>query len=478
MRPIRFSRRTLLQQLASIPITASLARTLYAQTSTGVAALPKRLVIFMQNNGTKRDDFWPARPSATAAEYPLTNPAILNALFTNDGKTDNGLKAKTNLIRGLQVTNDVSTTGNQHDIGFARMFTGAKLMPTADGAPWGGAASVDQILANDWNVGSVTTAVYSSEVEDHPKKGFDHRASFSYVGPQNLNLPTIDPLTVYTNTFPQDGNSVASQRLLLRQSVLDSVAGDLQEIAGRLGPDDNRKLDVHLTAVREAENKLSGLLANHGTCAYAAGAPRDFRSLPPGLANNELNIETYVPDMLDAMVTLVGAALKCGLTRVGSVQLGYGGGKWKWAWRNININHHDDIAHHDHTDDLGTTADQIATSSRIRTINQFYADLVRRLAVDLASTPEGSGTLLDNTLIVWSNEMGRGDHQLTDIPVALIGLVGNGIKAGGRVLDVAAQRGAQQPHNLLGYHILNALGHATPGFGDIADMSPYAISTL
>lgn len=234
MAPIRFTRRTLLQQLAAIPITASLARTLYAQTAAGGATPPKRLVIFMQNNGTKRNDFWPARPSAAAAAYPLTNPPILNALFTNDGKTDNGLKAKTNLIRGLHVTND----------------------------------------------------------------------------------------------------------------------------------------------------------------------------------------------------------------------------------------------------GVGTTADQIATSARIRTINQFYADLVRKLAVDLASTPEGSGNMLDHTLIVWASEMGRGDHQLTDIPVALIGLVGNGIKAGGRVLDVAAERGAQQPHNLLGYHVLNALGHATPGFGDIADMSAYAIAAL
>jgi hypothetical protein len=85
--------------------------------------------------------------------------------------------------------------------------------------------------------------------------------------------------------------------------------------------------------------------------------------------------------------------------------------------------------------------------------------------------------VLDNTLIVWSNEMGRGDHQLNDIPAVLVGLVGNGVSKGNRVLDVAAANGGQQqPHNILGYHMLNALGHATPGFGDIPDMSPYAIA--
>jgi hypothetical protein len=409
--------------------------------------------------------------------YPVTNTSILNSLFTNDGVTDNGLKAKTNLIRGLQTNNSVPNTGNQHDIGFARMFTGAPLMPTPDGAPWGGAISVDQIVANDWGVQSLTTAVYASAVEDHPKKGFDHRASFSYVAPQTLNLPIIDPLTAFTNTFPQAGDIAAGQRLALRKSVLDSVTGDLQELSGRLGPDDNRKLDFHLTAVREAEAKLSDLMSNQAACKYSPTPPRDFKSLLPGLANNELDIETYVPDMLDAMVTLVGAALKCGLTRVGSVQLGYGGGKWLWGWENINVNHHDDVAHHDLVDDVGTTPDQILATSRITTINQFYADLIRRLAVDLQSAPEGGGTMLDNTLIVWGNEMGRGDHSPDDIPTLLLGLVGNGIKSGGNVYDVAAARGGvQQPFNILGYQILNALGHATAGFGDIADMSPYAIS--
>ena len=256
------------------------------------------------------------------------------------------------------------------------------------------------------------------------------------------------------------------------------MSGDLQEVGARLGSDDRQKVDIHLTAVRQAELKLSNLIANHGSCAFAA-PPRDFRALPPGLGFNEINVETYIPDMLDAMVTLVGAALKCGLTRVASVQFGYGGGRWNFGWRNINMNHHADIAHLDTIDGVGTTDEQRATSARVTVINQFYADMVRRLAVDLDSVPEGSGTMLDNTLVVWANEFGRGDHQLSDVPAVLIGLVGNGIARGGLVRDVAAAHGGQQqPHNILGYHILNALGHSTPGFGDIADMRPYAIPNL
>src|SRR5262249_22404590 len=132
--------------------------------------------------------------------------------------------------------------------------------------------------------------------------------------------------------------------------------------------------------------------------------------------------------------------------------------------------------HKDTFDDVGTTATQQMTTAQVTTINQYYASEVAKLAVDLNSVPEGGGTMLDNTLIVWGNEFGRGDHQLSDVANVLIGLVGNGISKGGRVLDVAAaNKGQQQPHNILGWHVLNALGHTTPGWGDIADMSQYAI---
>jgi hypothetical protein len=467
-----FSRRAVLLQLASIPITLPLARSLRAQTAG--AATPKKLVIFMCNNGTKRGNFWPAPPAPGMSVYPLTNTPILNSLFTTDGKTDNGLKAKTNVIRGLNiVAKGISGGGNQHDNGFAQMFTGVQLKPTPDGKPWGGDISLDQILANDWKMPSFTTAVVASQVQPGPKPGFDHRLSFSYVAPQRLKIPFVDPVTAYSQTFPATAGSAtaatAAQRLAQRKSVLDCVSGDLQELAGRLGPDDNHKLDFHLSAVRDAENQLSRLMTNHGSCGTSM-PPKDFKALPGGAAN-EVSVETYVPDMIDAFAVMMGAALKCGLTRIASLQFGYGGGKWACGWLKINVNHHDNIAHRDITD---TGTDQI--SQYVTTINQYYASVVQKLALDLNSTPDGSGTLLDSTLVIWANELGRGDHQLTDIPMVFIGLVGNGISKGGRLIDVAAAHGGQQqPHNIFGYHALNALGHTTQGWGEIADMTPYAI---
>jgi hypothetical protein len=472
------SRRTVLQQLAAIPITAALAGKLQAQTANKSATLPN-LILFGQNNGTKRGAFWPTAPANGGSIYPIANTPILSALFTNDGKTDNGIRTKTNIFKGLTVTASPGGNGNQHDNGFGRMFTGAKLT-NVQGAPYGNAISIDQIMANDWKVTSLTTAVYSSEPESHPKAGFDHRQSFSYLAPTKLNLPVIDPLTAFNNTFPQSvtGTSAsavaARQRVLLRQSVLDSVTGDLTELQGRLGADDAQKLDFHLTAIRDVENQLSKLMNGGGACTTApmqATAPW-YSPSAKGSAI-ESSQEQYNDQMVQFFASLIIAAIQCGQTRVASFQFGYGGGKWKFGWLAppININHHDDIAHHDTQDAVGNEP----TSSYVIAINQYYASIVRKVAVALNATPSGPGTLLDNTLIVWGNELGRGDHQLTDVPFVLIGLVGNGIKAGNRLIDMAALRGSQQPHVIFGYHVLNALGHSTPGWGDIADLTSTAV---
>ena len=102
-------------------------------------------------------------------------------------------------------------------------------------------------------------------------------------------------------------------------------------------------------------------------------------------------------------------------------------------------------------------------------MNQWYAGCVARLALALDAIPEGSGTLLDNTLIVWANELGRGDHNQENIPVVLIGKAGGALPRGGRVID-----SGRQVFNRLGCSILNAMGLPAAGFGDAPACGPFA----
>jgi hypothetical protein len=399
----------------------------------------------MQNNGTQQANFWPAANlSSPILDYLFLDPAT---------KKDNGLRAKTNIIKGVYIPYDANgTNGNQHDMGFARMFTGAKLL-SSGGQPWGGAASVDQIVARAWGIDSLTLAVLASQTEPFPKPGFNHRESFSYLGPATIKHPRKDPLEVFNYLFPTVAGPGAADRLKLRQSVLDAAAANLTEISGRLGPAERAKLDLHLTAIRSAEQHL----ASNGVCPTKPSAPPNFLAMDP---NAELNEDTYITQLVDNLIQLMVAALQCSGTRIATLQFGSGGGKWRFGWQGINLNCHDDVAHLD-TSDAGSTP---VNTQRVVLMNQYYASCVAKLATALDAIPEGSGTMLDNTLVVWANELGRGDHNQQNVPIVLIGKAGGAIAKAGRVVDAGPQ-----VFNRLGCTVLNVLGQSTPGFGDVAD---------
>ena len=437
-----FSRRRVLQTLAMIPATLPFARALRADAGSP----PKRLVLLMQNNGTQQANFWPdAKLSSPSLDYLFLDPTT---------KQDNGLKAKTNLIKQVYVPNDANgTNGNQHDMGFARMFTGEKLL-SRGGEPWGGGISVDQMLAQQRMTDSLALAVVASQYEPSPKPGFAHRESFTYLGPATLKHPRRDPLDAFRYLFPAGDQPDAALRLQLRQSVLDAVTGNLAEVSARLGPSERTKLDYHLTAIRDVERHMSAAAAE---CPTRPAVPPDYLAMDP---NAELNQETYIPQMVDNMVDLAAVALTCNLASIVTLQLGFCGGKWGFGWQGINMECHGDVAHHD-TSDAGS--DPVNTQ-RVVLMNQYYAACVARLATALDAVPEGDGTVLDNTLLVWANELGRGDHNQENVPIVLIGKAGGALPQGGRVLDAG-----RQVFNRLGCTILNLMDNPSAGFGDVPD---------
>jgi hypothetical protein len=437
------ARRRLLQALGSVPFLWPLANRVFASSPP-----QKRLVLFMQNNGTQQANFWPN----TGFTSPILEPLLSNPRIAQ----------KTNLVRGVYIPRDPNgTDGNEHDMGFARMFTGARLLAIG-GRPWGGAASVDQILANRWGIDSLTLAVVTSAVEPHPKPGFDHRKSFCYSAPGQHKLPLLDPFIVYGQLMPSvvSGES-ARQRLRLRKSVLDTVAADLAEVSAVLGPQERSKLDLHLSSIRQVELRLTRALDGAQAPCTRPSQPRDFTHTAPEML---LNNEEALPEIVGNMIDLGATAIQCGLVPIVTVQFGYGGGKWRFAWEGIDMNCHDDVAHHDTSDAGGNPIN----TDRVVRMNRYYASQVARMAQALEAVPEGDGTVLDNTLIAWSNELGRGDHNQRNVPIVLIGKAAGAIRRGGQLIDQG-----DQVFNKLGCTILNAMGESVAGFGDATDCGPF-----
>lgn len=132
-------------------------------------------------------------------------------------------------------------------------------------------------------------------------------------------------------------------------------------------------------------------------------------------------------------------------------------------WLDIKDGHHG-LSHEPDKDEV--------TQAKLVKINKWFAGELHYLAQKLASTPEpgGEGTLLDNTLIVWTNELGKGNsHTLDNIPFVLLG-GGFGFEMG---------RSVKLPgvaHNRLHLAIAHAMGHRLETFGkpSLCDGGPLA----
>ncbi len=422
----------------------ALAGTTFATaTRGGPQPALKRLILIMQNNGTQQASFWP--------RAGFTSPILEPLLSVHE------IAKRTTVVRGLRMSNDAAgTSGNEHDIGFARMFTGKRLMSVA-GEPWGAGPSVDQIVANAWDVDSLALAVHASAAEPFPKPGFSHRRSFSYVGPAMHKIPTLNPFDAYARYFATKSTTPEQlkARLARRRSVLDVNAAELRDLQARLGGTERAKLDAHATSIRQLEKQI--MLSLENPSCGAMTVPFDYRAKPELLASSDEAIPTLVDTMVDLLATTIG----CGIARVGSLQLGYGGGRWKFGWLgNTGENIHDK-AHRD-TSDEGSSSDNTAM---LVAANRYYASVVARLASKLAATPELDGTnALDHTLIVWANEFGRGDHNLNNIPLVLVGGPLEDATGRGKLVDVGPQT-----FERLGCTILRSMGLRAETFGDLSE---------
>jgi hypothetical protein len=150
---------------------------------------------------------------------------------------------------------------------------------------------------------------------------------------------------------------------------------------------------------------------------------------------------------------LLVSSLACGMTRVGSLQWSRGISLTTFPWLGIKESHHS-LSHRGDADD--------DARSKLTQINKWYAQQLAYLCRKLDAIPERDGkSLLDHTLIVWGNELSKGNnHSHDDLPFVLLGGAGGALKMG-RYVNFPA-RG----HNDLLLTICRAMGLDNESFGN------------
>jgi hypothetical protein len=320
-----------------------------------------------------------------------------------------------------------------------------KLLTAADG---GNGASIDQRLAASIGGGTPFRHLYlGAQATANNASGDKY---ISYVAPGITTPPEDDPAAAFARVF--QGATPGDPRRARRLSVLDAAAAELEDLRGRLGDTERGKLDLHLQAVREVELRIGG---GGGGC----GAP----SLDTGDLAGHLHAPERFPQILRAQIDLMVQAMACGMTRIGVIQ----GSHHTSA---LIMSRFPGTPMHDPTLDMrshqashyGASHDPARREYRDFVLQRrWWVEQLAYLLGQLAARPEGSGTMLDHSIVLLCTEICDGNtHLHDDMPFVLAGGGGGRIRAG-RLLAFGHRR-----HADLLLAIAHAMGDPMASFGD------------
>ena len=405
--------------LPFLPVLPSLA-----QAAPG--GKPQRIIFLFTPNGTIPPEFW---PDQIGPDFQLKR--ILAPLEP--------FKSRLMTLHGIH--NKVRGDGDGHMRGISCLLTADELLPgniqggSDKPAGWARGISIDQELKNFLQARPETATRFGSlELGVAVPNRADPWTRKSYAGPNQPLAPLSDPYALFDKLYGQmkDRENLGS--------VLDQVRDDLRTIAAHVDPEEKALLDQHATFVREMEQNLQS--ADTANLLFP----------PPQLEAGVALDNDGIPKISTMQADLLVNAFANGMARVATLQYTNSVGQARMRWLDIHDDHH----HLSHEPDSNADAQEKLVKINIWLCEQL-AYLARKL--DAIPEPGGHGTLLDNTTIVWTNELGKGNsHSLDNIPFVLLG-GGLGFKTG------QAMRFDNVTHNRLWLSIAHAFGHHLATFG-------------
>lgn len=372
----------------SIPFLESLAPKAHAATATP----PMRFSMMFSRFGRDMSQWYPNVPDSAMirfdgglaksfADLPKPLSYILNSAY-------NPVLSKVALIRGLDC---LSTSGNHNA---AVPTTGSSQDP---GGASGFGYSIDSVLEESQKyyptlprLGALRTAPYATQP-------FSEFTSFSYTSKvkqgQLINY-AWNPLDIYNSLLNPQNNQLIDQRNGKIRSVTDVVMDNFSKTMNSraISSDDKRRLENYMTLQSEIHNQMAVVAPQCGM-AQAPGSP------------------TIANEIHKAMIKLEVAALACGVTKIVMHSL-------------LHNNDVEEPHWHDYAHGGEYTINPATGRSFHSEYNRYTMDLVAYYLNTLDSVQESNGTLLDNTLFIYSSEDGTGSHEHFDLPVLVAGAKG------------------------------------------------------
>jgi hypothetical protein len=387
----------------------------------------QRLVIMFSPDGVVPPAFWPDEEGSSFAFKEILKPL---EPFRN----------RTLVLHG--VCDQLHGDGDNHMRGMGCLLTGIELFPgniqggSDTPAGWAKGISIDQEIKNHLQSKPETRTRFGSlewgvMVPDRA----DTWTRMVYAGPNKPIAPIDNPYQMFAKLYGR----MKDQESL--KSVLDELQDDLHKVESVVSSEDRQLLEEHATFVREMEQELQ----NSRTRDVGHAVPE----IEPGVKHENANIPKTSKMQIDLLVNSFAADF----ARVATLQYTNSVGNARMTWLGVTEGQHE-LSHNPDSD--------LKSQEKLIKINKWYCEQMAYLVKRLVETPEpgGGGSLLDNTLVMWTNELGKGNsHTLNDIPFVL---AGNG-------LDYRMGRSLKYknvPHNRLLLALANGMDHHLERFGN------------
>ncbi|WP_437599665.1 DUF1552 domain-containing protein [Sorangium sp. So ce590] len=384
---------------------------------------PKRLLIFF-TMGTA-PEVW--KPKSVSGETPT---------FSEATSPLEQVKEHIVMLDGLPS----ASPGNNH--GSADGITG---MGYYSSGPYG-LISVDQFILEKLKPATPFPSLLLGADTSGGKTGFY----------KNNNLvPIGSPMSAYSTVFsgvgpttPIPNDTSAEDRLRRRKSILDNLKGEITTLKGNLGSEQKYKLDLHLESLRQIEQRLSTSMPGGG------GPGSGGCSVPTAPAGDMSNAMKANQLHLDIIV----GSFACDITRIAAIQWGSD------QMMNVNLpeigladEEHNGLIH-------GNDPGHVKLIKLEKWLHEQFVGVIKKLK----ELPEadGSGSLLDNTLVAWCRDMGDAPaHTQNEMKFVLASGNGGYLKTspGGRFIQ------SRERHERVLLSLCDAMGVTDyAGFGDPA----------
>ncbi|MDB4977646.1 MAG: uncharacterized protein JWN48_5987 [Myxococcaceae bacterium] len=407
-------RRVFLQGAASAVVALPILEGLLPRGVSAQDAAQPFAIFMRQANGVQQkmnaepDRFWPSTLGT------LTT-ASMNA---DSGKATSVLAdyaSKLLLVRGVEMR-EIADAGCGHSSGGLLCLTASK----PDGK------NVQKALATSESIDNRIVRELSGAGKEPLTLRAGMRSSYlddvlSYRSGGNRRVAESNPYNAYKALFGlSSSTSGADQDAARRKSVNDLVRGEMTALLAnpKLSAADRDRINQHAQAIRDLEV---------GMMCSLPGAMLDPMSK---LTTSQAESDAFVIPTMKYQCQVIALAVACGKARAATLQIGNGNDQTQYTINGVKYERFHFISHRVMSD--GATGDSIANADlKHHDIDVLFATMFKSLLSELDARKTSTGTLLDEGVAVWLNDLGAGpNHTKQNIPYVMAGSCNGALRTG------------------------------------------------